>query len=75
MVEEDRRSEAATRGTQTKDRNRPNTYMQIVKFASYEEAMANSNLPETSAFAAQLASLGDSPPTFRNLDVTRREEM
>jgi quinol monooxygenase YgiN len=66
---------AATRGTQTKDRDQPNTYVQIVEFPSYEEAMANSNLPETSAFAAQLASLCDSPPTFRNLDVTRREEM
>lgn len=66
---------AASRGTQTQDRDRPNTYVQIVEFPSYEEAMANSSLPETSAFAAQLASLCDEPPTFRNLDVTRREEM
>ena len=66
---------AATRGTQTKDRDQGNTYVQIVEFPSYEDAMANSNLPETSAFAARLASLCDSPPVFRNLDVTRREEM
>jgi quinol monooxygenase YgiN len=66
---------AASQGTQTKDRDQPNTYVQIVEFPSYEEAMANSNLPETSAFAAQLASLCDAPPAFRNLDVIRREEM
>jgi quinol monooxygenase YgiN len=66
---------AAIRGTQTKDRDRPNIYVQIVEFPSYEEAMANSNLPATSTFAAQLTTLCDSPPTFRNLDVTSREEM
>lgn len=66
---------AASRGTQTKDRDQPDTYVQIVEFPSYEEAMTNSNLPETSEFAAHLASLCDAPPTFRNLDVTRREDM
>jgi hypothetical protein len=30
---------------------------------------------ETSEFAARLAKLCDEPPTFRNLDVTRNEEM
>ena len=49
--------------------------MQIVEFPSYDEAMANSNLPQTSEFAAKLASLCDGPPTFRNLDVTREEQM
>jgi hypothetical protein len=66
---------AATRGVQTKDRDATNTYVQIVEFPSHEEAMANSNLPETSEFAAKLASLCDGPPTFRNLDVLREEEM
>lgn len=66
---------AGTRGVQTKDRDATNTYLQIVEFPSYEEAMANSNLPETSEFAATLASLCDGPPTFRNLDVLREERM
>jgi hypothetical protein len=66
---------AATRGVQTKDRDGTNTYVQIVEFPSYEEAMANSNLPETSEFASKLASLCDGPPTFRNLDVLREEQM
>jgi quinol monooxygenase YgiN len=66
---------AATRGVQTKDRDASNTYVQIVEFPSYEEAEANSNLPETSKFAAELAALCDGPPTFRNLDVLREETM
>lgn len=66
---------AATRGTQTRDRDAENTYVQIVEFPTYEDAMANSNLAETGDFAAQLASLCDGPPTFRNLDVLREEQM
>ncbi|HUF31985.1 MAG TPA: hypothetical protein VMN58_02105 [Acidimicrobiales bacterium] len=66
---------AATRGVQTRDRDAANTYVQIVEFPTYEDAMANSNLPETSEFAAQLAVLCDGPPTFRNLDVLREEQM
>jgi hypothetical protein len=66
---------AATRGVQTKDRDATNTYVQIVEFPSYEQAIANSELPETSQFAAKLASLCDGPPTFRNLDVLREEQM
>jgi hypothetical protein len=57
------------RGTIVQDRDRPNTYLNIVEFGSYEEAMANSDRPETSAFAARMAELCDAPPTFRNLDV------
>lgn len=66
---------AATRSTQTGDRDAENTYVQIVEFPTYEDAMANSNLPETGEFAAQLAALCDGPPTFRNLDVLRQEQM
>ena len=65
----------ASRGLQTRDRDAADTYVQIVEFPSYEDAMANSNLPETSEFASQLASLCDGPPTFRNLDVLREEQM
>ena len=66
---------AATRGVQTRDRDATNTYVQIVEFPSYDEAMANSNLPETDEFAAKLASLCDGPPSFRNLEVVREEQM
>jgi hypothetical protein len=65
----------ATRGIQCRDRDRTNTYIQIVEFPSYEEAMANSELPETAEVAARLAELCDEPPTFRNLDVSRDMQM
>ena len=64
-----------SRAVQGRDRDNDRTYIHIVEFPSYEAAMENSNRPETAEFAAQLAKLCDSPPTFRNLDVTREEEM
>ena len=74
-LEATRGKRAATRGVQTKDRDATNIYVQIVEFPSYEEAMANSNLPETSEFTAKFASLCDGPPSFRNLEVLRAEQM
>ncbi len=61
-----------TRAMFAADRDRPNTYIQVVEFPSYEEAMKNSNLPETSEFANGLARLCDTPPVFRNLDLRRQ---
>ena len=63
------------RGMTAKDRDRPDTYYQIIEFPSYEAAMENSNRPETAEFSAQLAKVCDAPPTFRNLDVLRDEDM
>jgi hypothetical protein len=65
----------AQRGTLTQDRDRPNTYLQIVEFPSYEDAMANSELPETASFAERVSALCDGPIVFRNLDVRSVEEM
>ena len=65
----------ARRSTLTKDRDQPDTYIQIVEFSSYQEAMLNSNLPETAAFAEQLVKLCDARPAFRNLDVSRVDQM
>jgi hypothetical protein len=64
-----------TRAMQTKDRDGDRTYVHIVEFPSYEAAMENSNRPETAEFAGQLAKLCDAPPTFRNLDVVRDEDL
>ena len=65
----------ARHSTLTEDRDRPGTYLQLVRFPSYEAAMANSNLPETGHLAEQLAKLCDGPPAFRNLDLVREEEL
>jgi quinol monooxygenase YgiN len=53
----------------TRDRDRENTYVMVVRFPSYEEAMENSQQEDTSAMAGKMAELMDGPPTFRNLDV------
>lgn len=52
------------------DRDRPGTYVQIVEFPNYEQAMANSEHPVTRALAEQMAKLADGEATFRNLDVS-----
>ncbi|MBW8801902.1 MAG: hypothetical protein JF597_52775 [Streptomyces sp.] len=64
---QDRRT--ARRGILTKSRDDDNRYVNIVFFESYEEAMKNSEMPETSAFAEQMMKLCDGPATFSNLDV------
>jgi len=65
----------AVRSQLTRDRDRPDTYVQVVEFPSYEAAMANSELPETSDFAAKIAALCSSGPVFRNLDVVRTDAL
>jgi hypothetical protein len=66
---------SASRSLLTQDRDRPGTYVQVVEFPSYQEAMANSDLPETGGFAQRLAALCDSPPSFRNLDLLREDRL
>lgn len=51
------------------NRDKPGSYMNIVFFDSYEEAMENSNHPKVQEFASKMATLVDGPPTFYNLDV------
>jgi hypothetical protein len=65
----------ATRSVRTKDRDRADTYVQMVEFPSYEKAQENSNHPATADFAERLAKLSDVPPVFRNLDVLSEEAM
>jgi quinol monooxygenase YgiN len=58
--------------TITQDRDRPNHYITVAEFESYEKAMENSNNPATQEFAAAMAKLVDGEPTFINLDVVDR---
>src|SRR6266567_9636089 len=51
-----------------KDRDRPNTYRTVARFASYEEAMENSERDDTTQMAQQIAALCDEQ-TFRNFEV------
>lgn len=68
--------EKATAGTRTvgravtgRDRDQPDRYATVVWFPSYDDAMRNSEMPETQKLSAGLAELADGPPTFHNLDV------
>lgn len=53
----------------TQDRDRPNHYVDIVEFPSYEEAMRNSRLPETQSIAARMQELCTGETRFLNLEV------
>lgn len=64
----------AQRSLLTSDRDRPDTYVQVVEFPSYEAAMENSNMPETTEFAERIAKLCTGPLTFRNLDLKRTDQ-
>ncbi len=56
-----------------RDRNDPDRYVVLAFFDSYESAMQNSELPETSEFAKRQAELADGPPTFRDLEVIEEQ--
>ncbi|MEV7008380.1 hypothetical protein [Streptosporangium sp. NPDC051022] len=63
-----------THTTLARDHTRPNHYVAIVEFPSYEEAMRNSGMPETGALAQRMRELCDGPPRFVDLDVIRDED-
>jgi hypothetical protein len=51
------------------DRDDRGHFFNVVFFDSYEDAMANSSLPETDSFSKRMAGLADGSPTFVNLDI------
>ena len=59
----------ATRGILAQDRDNPGKYVNIVFFPSYEDAMKNSEMPETQKLSMTLMGLGSGEPRFINLDV------
>ncbi|MCX5385100.1 ester cyclase [Streptomyces sp. NBC_00083] len=58
-----------------KDRADRNHFVEIIEFPSYEEAMANSKLPETDRIFAEMVALCDGAPTFTDLDVVRNDQL
>lgn len=65
----------AGRLIQTRHHDDPDRHCTIVFFDSYEEAMENSNLPETQEYAAKLRELIDGEPTYFDLDVIQDSEL
>ncbi|QOV41113.1 hypothetical protein IM697_12275 [Streptomyces ferrugineus] len=58
-----------TRRLVLNDRGQANRYLVVIEFDSYEEAMRNSDDPETTKFAEQMAALCTRPPSFTDCDV------
>jgi quinol monooxygenase YgiN len=57
------------------DRDSNNRYVLVLEFLSHDLAMQNSSRPEVGRFAERLFAICDAPPTFRNLDVLRDEQL
>lgn len=53
----------------TADRDRPDTYLQMVAFPDFDSAMRNSGHPVTTQFSKDLQEATDGEASFRNLDV------
>ncbi|MFE6944455.1 ester cyclase [Streptomyces chartreusis] len=74
-VEQTQGKRTATHDVIGKDRSDSGHFVEIVEFASYEDAMRNSNLPETDRIFQQMVALCDETPTFTDLDVVRDEQL
>ncbi|MFF0199110.1 ester cyclase [Streptomyces sp. NPDC005017] len=74
-VEQTKGKRTATHNLIGKDRSDASHYIEIVEFPSYEEAMRNSNLPETDRIFRDMVALCDEMPTFTDLDVVRDEQL
>ncbi|WP_371654236.1 MULTISPECIES: ester cyclase [unclassified Streptomyces] len=74
-VEQTKGKRTATRGLVGKDRADGSHFVEVIEFPSYDEAMANSKLPETNRIFEEMVALCDGMPTFTDLDVVRDEQL
>src|SRR4051794_6511606 len=74
-VEQTKGRRTASHAVVGKDRSDPSHIIELVEFTSYEEAMRNSNLPETDRIFRELVALSDEMPIFTDLDVVRDEQL
>jgi steroid delta-isomerase-like uncharacterized protein len=74
-VEQTQGKRTATHAVVGKDLSDASHLIEIVEFPSYEEAMRNSNLPETERTFREMVALCDTMPTFTDLDVVRDEQL
>ncbi|MFD3837127.1 MULTISPECIES: hypothetical protein [unclassified Streptomyces] len=63
------RTDGPTHRMLLKDRDKPNRYLALLEFESYDDAMRNSDDPETSELAERLAALCIGERVYTNLDV------
>ncbi|MGW6568416.1 ester cyclase [Streptomyces sp. NPDC054975] len=74
-VEATQGKRTATHSIMGRDRADSTHVVEIVEFPSYEEAMKNSNLPETDRIFQEMVALCDGEPSFTDLDVMRDEQL
>ncbi|MBT2524616.1 ester cyclase [Streptomyces sp. ISL-99] len=74
-AEQTKGKRTATHNIVGNDRSEKNHYVEIVEFPSYEEAMKNSQLPETDRTFQEMVALCDGMPSFTDLDVVRDEQL
>ncbi|MGW2489722.1 ester cyclase [Streptomyces sp. NPDC001606] len=74
-VEQTKGKRTARHALVGKDRSDASHIVEVVEFSSYEEAMRNSNLPETDRIFEGMVALCDEMPTFVDLDVVRDERL
>ncbi|MEV0177841.1 ester cyclase [Streptomyces sp. NPDC050625] len=74
-VEQTRGKRTATHAVVGKDRSDASHVVEVVEFPTYEDAMRNSNLPETGRIFQELVALCDEMPTFTDLDVVRDQQL
>ncbi|MFF3461128.1 ester cyclase [Streptomyces sp. NPDC002619] len=74
-VEQTKGKRTATHDLVGRDRSDTSHIIEIVEFASYEDAMRNSNLPETDKIFREMVALCDEMPTFTDLEVVRDEQL
>ncbi|KOV95245.1 MULTISPECIES: ester cyclase [unclassified Streptomyces] len=72
-VEQTKGKRTATHALVGTDRSDASHVVEVVEFPSYEDAMRNSNLPETGRIFRKMLALCDEMPTFVDLDVVRDE--
>lgn len=65
--------DAPTRMFVAEDREQSGHIMMVAEFDSYEQAMANSERPETSAYADRMRQLTRDEPRFVNLELTYQQ--
>ncbi|MFI6278973.1 hypothetical protein [Streptomyces sp. NPDC050988] len=64
-----------THHTLLQDRDNPRRYLALIEFDSYEEAMRNSDAPETAKLAGQLGALCIGERVYTNCDVRESGEV
>ncbi|MHC3468348.1 ester cyclase [Streptomyces sp. 7R007] len=74
-VEQTKGKRTATHAVVGKDHSDASHFIEIVEFPSYEEAMRNSQLPETDKIFQEMVALCDGMPTFTDLDVVRDDQL